>query len=55
MLRSDALHPEMVTLSDRMYLLISFRKSTPPQNRQLNILISSYTEQVDGFGGGLTF
>ena len=27
-------------LSHRMYLLISFRKSTPPQNRQLNILIS---------------
>jgi len=26
-------------LSDTIYLLISFRKSTPPQNRQLNILI----------------
>ncbi len=25
------------TLSHRMYLLIGFRKSTPPQNRQLNI------------------
>jgi len=28
-------------LSDTMYLLISFRKSTPPQNRQLNIFISN--------------
>ena len=28
-------------LSDTMYLLISFRKSTPPQHRQLNILISN--------------
>ena len=31
----------LTTLSDTMYLLISFRKSTPPQNRQLNILISN--------------
>ena len=28
-------------LSDTKYSLISFRKSTPAQNRQLNILISS--------------
>ena len=28
-------------LSDKMYVLISFIKSTPPQNRQLNILISN--------------
>jgi len=27
------------TLSDTMYSLISLRKSTPPQNRQLDILI----------------
>jgi hypothetical protein len=26
------------TLPDTMYLPISFRKSTPPQNRQLDIL-----------------
>ena len=26
-------------LSDTVYLSISFRKSTPPQNRELNILI----------------
>ena len=29
------------TLSDKMYLLISFGKSTPLQNRQLNILNSN--------------
>ena len=29
------------TLSDTMYSLISFRKPIPPQNRQLNVLISS--------------
>ena len=28
-------------LSRRIHLLISFRKSTPPQNRQLNISISN--------------
>jgi hypothetical protein len=28
-------------LSDTMYLSIVFRNSTPPQNRQLNILISN--------------
>ena len=28
-------------LSHTLYLLIAFRKSTPPQNRQLNILISN--------------
>ena len=28
-------------LSDTIYLLISFRKSNPPQNRQLKILISN--------------
>ena len=31
---------ELPPLSDRMYLLISLRESTPPQNRQLHILIS---------------
>ena len=29
------------SLSDTMYLFISFRKSPPPQNRQLDILISN--------------
>ena len=42
-------------LSHRMYLLISFRKSTPPQNRQLDILISKSEQSVDDFRGGLTF
>ena len=28
-------------LSDKMYSIIGFRKSTSPQNRQLNILISN--------------
>jgi hypothetical protein len=26
---------------EALYLLVGFRKSTPPQNRQLNILISN--------------
>ena len=43
------------TLSDTMYLLISFRKSTPPQNRQLNILIGNSKRSVDEFVGELTF
>ena len=30
-----------LVLEQIMYLSISFRKSTPPQNRQLNILISN--------------
>jgi len=38
-----------------MYLLISFRKSTPPQNRQLNILVSDSKQKVDDFVGELTF
>ena len=28
-------------LSDTMYLIISCKKSTPPQNRQLNMFISN--------------
>ena len=42
-------------LLDTLYLLISSRKSTPPQSRQLNILISNSKEQVDDFAGELTF
>jgi len=42
-------------LSDTMYLLISFRMSTPPQNRQLNILIGNSKQYVDDFVGELTF
>ena len=40
---------------DKMYLLISLRKSTPPQKYQLNILISNIKQQVDNFVGELTF
>jgi hypothetical protein len=42
-------------LSDTMYVLISFRKSIPQQNRQLQILISSSKQKVDDFVGELTF
>ena len=41
--------------SDMMYLLISFRKSTPPQNRQLNIVTKNSKQQVDDFVVKLTF
>ena len=43
------------SLSDTIHLLISFRKATPPQNRQLNILISNAKQQVDDCVGELTF
>ena len=37
-----------------MYLSICCRKSTPPQNRQLNLLSSNSKQQVDGLEGVLT-
>ena len=40
-----------LNLSDAMHLLIGFRKSTAPQNRQLNILISNSEQRVDDFVG----
>ena len=40
--------PRHVVLSDTMHLLIRFKKSTPPQNRQLNILIRDSRQYVDG-------
>ena len=43
------------SLSHRMYLIISFRKSTPPQNRQLIIYYDRFKYQVDGLVGELTF
>ena len=43
------------TLSHRMYLLISLRKSTPPQNRQLIVENSSLKHEVDSFMGELTY
>jgi hypothetical protein len=42
-------------LSDAIYLLLSFRKSTPPHNRQLNVSISDRKRQVDDCTGDLTF
>ena len=45
----------MVFLSDIMHRLFSFRKSTLPQNCQLNILISNSKQSVDDFAVELTF
>ena len=38
-----------------IYLSISFLKSIPPHNRQLDTLIRSSSQQVDDFVGELTF
>jgi len=43
------------TKSDTMKLLIDFRKSTSPQNRQVVILITDSKQQVDDFVGKLIF
>ena len=43
----------LTVLSDTMYLSISCRKSTPPQNRHL--LISNSKQSVGDFVGELTF
>jgi len=43
------------SLSHGMYLLLSFRRSPPPQNRKLDILISDSKQKVDDFMGELTF
>ena len=44
-----------MVLSDTMCLLIGFEKSTPPQNRQLNIPISNNKQLIDDFVGEFTF
>ena len=41
-------------LFDTMYLLISFRKSTPPHTCQLNVFMSNSKQEVDDFMGILT-
>ena len=46
--------PGPAPISDTVYYLICLRKSTPPQNRQLNIPIIKIQQQVDNFVGGLT-
>ena len=51
--KPETQNPE--TLSHTMDSLLSFRKSTPSQNRQLDILISDSKQYVDDFVGGLTF
>jgi hypothetical protein len=38
-----------------MYLSISFRKSTPPQNRQFSVSYSQSKYYADGLAGELTF
>ena len=38
-----------------IYLSISFGMSTPPQNGQLDILISKIQQQLNDFVGELTF
>ena len=48
----DKMRRPVPTLSRRMYLLISFRKSTPPPNRQLIVYYHRLRYQVDGFWGG---
>ena len=42
------------SLSHIMHSLITFRKSTPQQNRQINISISNSKQQVDDFVRELT-
>ena len=42
-------------ISYRVYELISVRESTPPQNRDFNILIGNSKHQVDDLEGMLTF
>ena len=44
-----------LTLSHRMYVSVNFRKSTPPQNRQLILNQDESKYKVDGFVGELTF
>ena len=53
----DVQHPKVPALrtsSDTTYLSMSFKKSAPPQNRQLNIVISNRHQEVDDFAEELT-
>ena len=43
----------IVTVSDTMCLLISFKESNPPQNRQPNVLMSRGQLLVDNVCGGV--
>ena len=53
--RSEAAGVIAPTLLQITYLLICFRKSTPPQNRQLIVHCYSSKYSVDTFVGDLTF
>ena len=44
-----------MNLPDTVYLFIAFRKSTLPDNRQLDISISNGEHYVDDVAGELTF
>ena len=46
---------QLSRLADTMYLLLSVRESTAPQNRQLEISTSNSKQKVDDFLGELTF
>ena len=46
---------EGLIVSHTMYQSNGFRESTPPQNRQLNVLISDSKRLGDDFEGGGTF
>ena len=48
-------HARTHTYLTQCYLLISLRKSNPPQDRRLNILISNSKQKIDYFWGELTF
>ena len=50
-----ALAEACAILSATMYQSISFRKSSPPHDRQLDMLISNGKQQVDNYWGELTF
>ena len=47
--------PAVHILSHMIYLFVSFKKSTPPQNRQLIVYYDYLKYQVRGFVGVLTF
>ena len=48
-------NPKTTNLSDAMYLSISLKKSTPPQKRELDNLISNSEHKVHDLMVELTF
>ena len=53
--RKERQRGSVVGLSHRTYLSISFRVSSPPQNRQIILYDYQLEYEVDGFVGELTF